>query len=128
MKKLSFLLAFLLLMTFAQAQTPGENIDVTHYEIHVGDFDFTNHTLQGETFVDFTATASVQQVILELKYLEVSAVTATGATVSDFSQSGDFLTVNLASPLAAGSKATLDIVYGGNTFSETWGGVSITLA
>ena len=123
MKKLSFLLAFLLLMTFAQAQTPGENIDVTHYEIHVGDFDFTNHTLQGETFVDFTATASVQQVILELKYLEVSAVTATGATVSDFSQSGDFLTVNLASPLAAGSKATLDIVYGGNTFSETWGGV-----
>ena len=123
MKKLSFLLAFLLLMTFAQAQTPGENIDVTHYEIHVGDFDFTNHTLQGETFVDFTATASVQQVILELKYLEVSAVTATGATVSDFSQSGDFLTINLASPLAAGSTATLDIVYGGNTFSETWGGV-----
>ncbi len=123
MKKLSFLLAFLLLMTFAQAQTPGENIDVTHYEIHVGDFDFTNRTLQGETFVDFTATASVQQVILELKYLEVSAVTATGATVSDFSQSGDFLTINLASPLAAGSTATLDIVYGGNTFSETWGGV-----
>ena len=123
MKKLSFLLAFLLLMTFAQAQTAGENIDVTHYEIHVGDFDFTNHTLQGETFVDFTATASVQQVILELKYLEVSAVTATGATVSDFSQSGDFLTINLASPLAAGSKATLDIVYGGSTFSETWGGV-----
>ena len=123
MKKLSFLLAFLLLMTFAQAQSPGENIDVTHYEIHVGDFDFTNHTLQGETFVDFTATASVQQVILELKYLEVSAVTATGATVSDFSQSGDFLTINLASPLAAGSTATLNIVYGGNTFSETWGGV-----
>ena len=123
MKKLSFLLAFLLLMTFAQAQTPGENIDVTHYEIHVGDFDFTNRTLQGETFVDFTATASVQQVILELKYLEVSAVMATGATVSDFSQSGDFLTINLASPLAAGSTATLDIIYGGNTFSETWGGV-----
>ena len=123
MKKLSFLLAFLLLMTFAQAQTPGENIDVTHYEIHVGDFDFTNRTLQGETFVNFTATASVQQVILELKYLEVSAVTATGATVSDFSQSGDFLTINLSSPLAAGSTATLDIVYGGNTFSETWGGV-----
>ena len=123
MKKLSFLLAFLLLMTFAQAQTSGENIDVTHYEIHVGDFDFTNRTLQGETFVDFTATASVQQVILELKYLEVSAVTATGATVSDFSQSGDFLTINLSSPLAAGSTATLDIVYGGNTFSETWGGV-----
>ena len=122
MKKL-FLILSILLPFALKAQTAGENIDVTHYEIHIGDFDFSNRTLQGETFVDFTATASVQQVILELKYLEVSAVTATGATVSDFSQSGDFLTINLASPLAAGSTATLDIVYGGNTFSETWGGV-----
>ena len=122
MKKLFFILSILLPFAL-KAQTAGENIDVTHYEIHIGDFDFSNRTLQGETFVDFTATASVQQVILELKYLEVSAVTATGATVSDFSQSGDFLTINLASPLVAGSTATLDIVYGGNTFSETWGGV-----
>jgi aminopeptidase N len=122
MKKL-FLILSILLPFALKAQTAGENIDVTHYEIHIGDFDFSNRTLQGETFVDFTATASVQQVILELKYLEVSAVTATGATVSDFSQSGDFLTINLASPLAAGSTATLDIVYGGNTFSESWGGV-----
>ena len=122
MKKL-FLILSILLPFALKAQTPGENIDVTHYEIHVGDFDFTNRTLQGETFVDFTATSSVQQVVLELKYLEVSAVTATGATVSDFLQSGDFLTINLASPLATGSTATLDIVYGGNTFSETWGGV-----
>jgi aminopeptidase N len=122
MKKL-FLILSILLPFALKAQTAGENIDVTHYEIHIGDFDFSNRTLQGETFVDFTATASVQQVILELKYLEVSAVTATGATVSDFSQSGDFLTINLASPLVAGSTATLDIAYGGNTFSETWGGV-----
>lgn len=122
MKKLFFILSILLPFAL-RAQTTGENIDVTHYEIHIGDFDFSNRTLQGETFVDFTATASVQQIILELKYLEVSTVTATGATVSDFSQSGDFLTINLASPLAAGSTATLDIVYGGNTFSETWGGV-----
>ena len=126
MKRIPFILALFLSSLIAQtavAQTAGENIDVTHYEIHIGDFDFSNRTLQGETFVDFTATASVQQVILELKYLEVSAVTATGATVSDFSQSGDFLTINLASPLAAGSTATLDIIYGGNTFSESWGGV-----
>ena len=122
MKKL-FLILSILLPFALKAQTAGENIDVTHYEIHIGDFDFSNRTLQGETFVDFTTTASVQQIILELKYLEVSAVTATGATVSDFSQSGDFLTINLASPLAVGSTATLDIVYGGNTFSETWGGV-----
>jgi len=123
MKKLLVILSLLLSISTLSAQTAGENINVTHYEIHLGDFDFSNRTLQGETFVDFTATATVQQVVLELKYLEVSAVTATGTTVSDFSQSGDFLTINLVSPLAAGSTATLDIVYGGNTFSESWGGV-----
>jgi len=122
MKKLLLILS--LMLPFAlNAQISGENIDATHYEIHVGDFDFANHTMSGETFVTFTATSNVQQVVLELKSLEVSSITATGTTVSDFSQNDDFLTINLAAPLAAGSSATLDIVYGGSTFSETWGGV-----
>lgn len=124
MKRLSLLLSLLLSLAFvAKAQIPGENIDATHYEIHIGDFDYANRTLAGETFVTFMATAEVQQIVLELKSLVVTSVTATGTTVADFSQSGDFLTINLASPLASGSSATLDIVYGGNTFSETWGGV-----
>jgi aminopeptidase N len=123
MKRLLLSLALLLSFTLMQAQTAGENIDVTHYAIHVNELNFTNHTLQGETFIDFTTTANVQQIVLELKYLEVASVTATGAMVSGFSQDGDFLTINLASPLASGNTATLDIVYGGNTFSETWGGV-----
>jgi len=124
MKRLSLLLVLLLPLAFAaKAQTSGENIDATHYEIHVGDFDYANHTMAGETFVTFTATAEVQQIVLELKSLVATSVTATGATVSDFSQSGDFLTINLASPLASGSSATLDIVYSGSPFHETWGGI-----
>ena len=123
MKRLSLFLALLLTWPFAQAQTAGENIDVTHYAIHVNELNFTNRTLQGETFVELTATANVQQIVLELKTLDVTSVTATGATVADFNQTDDFLTINLASPLSLGSTATLDIVYGGNTFSETWGGV-----
>ena len=123
MKRLSVLLALFLLMSFAKAQTAGENIDVTHYAIHVNELNFTNHTLQGETFVDFTATAEVQQVVLELKYLDVVSVDATGAVVADFSQSSDFLIINLVSPLAVGDSVTLDIVYDGSPFSETWGGV-----
>lgn len=113
----------LLLVLVAKAQTAGENINVTHYEIHINELDFTNRTLQGETFVTFTATAEVQQVVLELMSLEATSVTATGAAVADFSQNDNFLTINLASPLAAGASATLDIVYGGSTFSESWGGV-----
>ena len=123
MKKLSLLFTFCLLLSSLVAQTAGEGIDVTHYAIHVNELNFADHTLQGETFVDFTATADVSQIVLELMYLEVSAVTATGATVSDFSQSGNFLTINLAAPLSSGSSATLDIIYGGNTFNESWGGV-----
>ena len=123
MKRFSLFLALLLTWPFAQAQTAGENIDVMHYAIHVNELNFTDRTLQGETFVDLTATANVQQIVLELKTLDVTSVTATGATIADFNQTDDFLTINLASPLSLGSTATLDIVYGGNTFSETWGGV-----
>ena len=123
MKRLFFLLALLMTWPFAQAQTAGEGIDVTHYGIHVNELNFSSRTLQGETFVDFTATANVQQIVLELKSLVVTSVTATGASVANFSQDGDFLIINLASSLTVGDSATLDIVYGGNTFSETWGGV-----
>ena len=122
-RRLPILLALLLTWPFVKAQTAGEGIDVTHYGIHVNELDFTNRTLQGETFVDFTVTANVQQIVLELKSLAVTSVTATGASVTNFSQEGDFLIVNLASPLAVGVSATLDIVYGGSTFGETWGGV-----
>ncbi len=122
MRKL-FIFLILLLPFVLNAQTAGENIDVTHYSIHINELDFTNRTLQGETFVGFTATDEVQQVVLELMYLEATSVTATGVTVADFSQNNNFLTINFASPMAAGASATLDIVYGGSTFNESWGGV-----
>ncbi len=123
MKKLFIILIILPFFSTVNAQTPGEGINVTHYEIHLNELNFNERTLQGETFVEFTATADVQQIVLELKALDVSSVTATGATVANYEQSGDFLTVNLAQPLAAGGSATFGIVYGGATFGEAWGGV-----
>ena len=107
----------------AKAQTPGENIDVTHYEIHVWDFDFANRTLQGETFIDFTTSASTSTIVLELKTLTVTDVAADFYTVESFSQEGDFLTVTFDEPIEANEQVTLDVRYGGATFSETWGGV-----
>ncbi len=123
MKKLSFLLTFLLVMNFAQAQIAGEGIDVSHYEIHVWDFDFANRTLQGETFIDFTTTANINAVVLELKSLTVTDVASDFYGVESFGQEGDFLTVTFDEPIAAGESVTLDVRYGGSTFSETWGGV-----
>ena len=122
MKKLFFVLS--LLLTFSlNAQTAGENIDVNHYEIHVWDFDFTNHTMQGETFIDFTATASTSTIVLELKYLIVSDVACDLYSVESFSQDGDFLTIVFDEPIEANETAVLDVRYGGAPFSETWGGV-----
>ena len=123
MKKLFLLLSLTLLMSFVTAQTPGENIDVRHYEIYVWDFNFTNRTLQGETFIDFTATASTNTVVLELKSLTVTEVASDFYSVESFSQEGDFFTVTFDEPMQVGENITLDVRYGGSTFSETWGGV-----
>ena len=123
MKKLVLLLSLTLLVSFVNAQTPGENIDVRHYEIHVWDFNFTNRTLQGETFIDFTATASTNTVVLELKSLTVTDVASDFYSVESFSQEGDFLTITFDEPMQVGENITLDVRYGGSTFSETWGGV-----
>lgn len=111
---------------FAKAQTPGDNFDVTHYEIHINEIDFTNHTLQAQTIVTLTTLSATNAIELELKTLTVSAVTSTDATIRNFSQTGDVLTINLASSLAANATASFTITYGGNTFNESWGGIMWT--
>lgn len=122
MKKFIAIL-FVFTLFFAKAQTPGENINVTHYEIHLNNFDFTNHTVQAQTVVTLTALNAVNSFELELKSLNVTSVTSNDANVSSFAQSGDILSINLASALAANASASFTITYGGNTFNEDWGGV-----
>ena len=103
MKKL-FLILSILLPFALQAQTAGENIDVKNYEIHLGDFDFANHTLQGETFIELTATANTNTAVLELKSLTVTEVSCDFTGVESFSQEGDFLTVTFAETILEGEK------------------------
>ena len=125
MKKLLTIL-FVFTLFFANAQTPGENFDVTHYEIHLNEIDFNNHTLQAQTIVTLTAVNPTSTIALELKTLTVTAVTSNMATVSSFAQNGDVLTINLASPLSPNALASFTITYGGNTFNESWGGIMWT--
>ena len=125
MKKI-FTLLLVFAAIFANAQTPGENINVTHYEIHLNNIDFTNHTLQAQTTVTLTALNPTSAIALELKTLTVSAVTSNMATISSFAQNGDVLTINLASPLSPNALASFTITYGGNTFNESWGGIMWT--
>jgi len=124
-KLLSIILIFTALFATAQNKI-GENFNVTHYEIHLNNIDFTNHTLQAQTIVTLTAVNPTNTIALDLKTLTVSSVTATGANVSNFSQNGDILTINLASAMAANATASFTITYGGNTFNESWGGIMWT--
>ncbi len=110
-------------MALANAQIPGENFDVTHYEINLWDFNFTSHTLQGEAFIDITVTAPTNTFVLELKSLTVTDAATDSYGVTSFSQDGDFLTIVIDENANAGETLTLDVRYGGSTFSETWGGV-----
>ena len=124
MKKLSFFLALMLVFVFvSKAQTPGENIDVTHYEIYVWDFDFTNHTLQGEALVEFVPSVSISSIVLELKSLTVLDLYCDVSNIESFSQEDDLLIIHFAETLTPNVYCNLDIRYGGSTFSETWGGV-----
>lgn len=125
MKRLSLFLTIFLALSFAsaKAQTPGENIDVNHYEIHLSDFDFTSHTLMGDAYVTVTTTAPTDTFVLELKSLNVTYVSSDGYSVNHFSQEGDLLVIVLDIPAPAGSTMTLYISYQGTTFNETWGGV-----
>ena len=123
MKKLLTII-FIFTTFFATAQNKiGENIDVTHYDIHINEIDFTNHTLQAQTTVTLTAMSATNAIELELKTLTVIDVSSTDVNVSSFSQNEDVLTINLASALAAGTTADFTITYGGNTFNESWGGI-----
>ncbi len=125
MKKTFLLLSLLITLPFVaiKAQTAGENIDVTHYEIHLSDFDFTSRTLMGYAYVTVTTTAPTDTFVLELKSLNVTYVSSDGYSVNHFSQEGDLLVIVLDIPAPTGSTMTLYISYQGSTFGEAWGGV-----
>ena len=120
----SFFATLLLFLTLqCKAQNAEANIDVTHYEIHINEINFTEHTIEGEAFIQLTATTQTDAIVMELKALEVQSVSATDADIANFAQSGDEITINLATALSEGQTATLDIRYGGNTYNESWGGL-----
>lgn len=122
MKKLiTVLLVFIAF--FATAQTPGENFDVTHYDINLLNFDFTEHTLQGDAYINLIATTTTNTFVFELKSLTVNHVESFFSTVGNFSQEGDLVIVTTEEALGSGQIGTIHIEYSGNTFNESWGGI-----
>ena len=118
-----FLSACLALSSYAKSDEVGQNVDVKHYEIHLNEINISERAIDATTIVTLTSLASLDKIELELKSLNVTAVTADNATVESFSQDGDVLTINLTSPLAENSTVSFTIDYSGTTFNENWGGI-----
>ena len=128
MKKLLYYFGMVALLAIfsspkLNAQIPGEKFNVTHYDINLWDIDFTNHTLQGEAFIDVTVTAPTDTFVLELKTLTVTDAAAGTYGVTNFNQENDLLTIVIDETANVGETLTLDVRYGGNTFNESWGGI-----
>lgn len=109
--------------TMAKGLTVGENIDVTHYEIHLNTIDFTERTLEAVTTVTLTTKAATDVIVLELQSLTVTDISSNEVNISNFTQENNILTIQLASVLPENSQASLTISYSGDTFNESWGGV-----
>ena len=124
MKKILMIFGLIAMFNNVIAQTPGENFDVKHYDIQLWGFDFNTHTLQGNTFVKFNATAPTNTFVLELKNLTVTNVVCEFITGGcSFQQADDLLIITTEETVEAGALGAFLIYYGGSTFNESWGGV-----
>ena len=86
--------------------------DVLHYDIEL-DVDPAVNTISALTAITARATEALAAFNLDLSGLEVQSVTVDGADAG-FSRSGHELTVEPASPLAAGSQFEVQVAYSGS--------------
>ena len=107
----------------AKTNEIGDNVDVTHYEIHLNKIDFADRTLDAVTTITLTAKEEISVLDLELKSLAVTSVSCNISDVNNFSQNDDILTINFASAITSGTEFSVTVNYGGNTFNENWGGI-----
>ena len=86
--------------------------DVLHYDIDL-DVEPSANTISALTAITAQATVNLAEFNLDLSGLEVHSVTVDGAD-AEFSRSGHELTVEPASPLAAGTAFSVEIAYSGS--------------
>lgn len=120
---LSLLLTICFFSSLAKSNEVGNDIDVTHYEIHLNEFNLDEKTLDASATITLTALNDIETIELNLRSLTVTSVVSEEINVKEFSQKDDVLTISLASTLSKDSKVSLTVNYEGKTFNENWGGV-----
>jgi aminopeptidase N len=102
--------------------------DALHYDVSIDAIDRTLGTLTARTKIRLVSeTAGLSTVRLTLKALTVTSAYRDSTSLS-WSQAGDSLFVTLDAPLAVGDTAEIEIAYGGDPYSESFGGFYITNA
>lgn len=120
---LSLLLTICFFSSSAKSNEVGKDIDVTHYEIHLNEFNIDEKTLDASATITLTALNDIETIELNLRSLTVTSVISKEINVKEFSQKDDVLTISLASTLPKDSEVSITINYEGKTFNENWGGV-----
>ncbi len=120
---LSLLLTICFFSFSAKSNEVGKDIDVSHYEIHLNEFNLDEKTLDASATITLTALNDIETIELNLRSLTVTSVVSEEINVKEFSQKDDILTISLASTLSKDSEVSLTINYEGKTFNENWGGV-----
>ena len=120
---LSLLLTICFFSFSAKSNEVGNDIDVSHYEIHLNEFNIDEKSLDASATITLTALNDIETIELNLRSLTVTSVVSEEIDVKEFSQKDDVLTISLASTLSKDNKVSLTINYEGKTFNENWGGV-----
>ena len=126
-KNPGILIMLIVLPHFAGAQFLSDTIDVIHYEVNLDVLNLPAKILKGRTDVEFLVRQpSLQNIVLELKQMQVDSVKSQEGIPLEFMRSGDRLNITLATPVTPVDTTLISIWYHGVPFSESWGGFHFT--
>ncbi|NTV83375.1 MAG: M1 family metallopeptidase, partial [Bacteroidales bacterium] len=113
----------LLIVQVAVCQTYTDDLNASHYEIHINSIDFQAKTISASSTVLLTpVNTPVESISLELINMDVTSTWVDNIPVTDFSQTDSLLIIPLDSPLQPGDTISVKVNYQGVPYHEGWGG------
>ncbi|MBW6459896.1 MAG: hypothetical protein K0B08_04920, partial [Bacteroidales bacterium] len=106
-----------------QVNSPSDDFDAIHYEIHLHDINFSSREIDATTTVWLTPfSGPVNEISLDLIALTTTAVWIDDIEVTGFYQTGNLLIMPLVAALQPGDTVAVKADYHGVPFNESWGG------
>jgi len=101
----------------------SDTIDVVNYELNLSVTDLSSQTISGKAGIRFTTPLTeINQLILELKQLQVDSVKSDNDVLLGFTHVGNRLSIYLDQAMSVGDTSLVYVFYHGTPFHEAWGG------